>query len=416
MENKNKADLLFDYKAICEAIFNHSTEAIVIADERADILHANPTALRLFGYTLSELINKNVSTLVPHEYKGVHEKHVHKYSNNPHPRPMAGGMELFGLTKSGKKIPISASLSPAVVNGQQITIALIIDITELKDSKDKLKSLNLELEKKVHDRTRELASMINKLENANTELESTQKELESALEKEKELNELKTRFVSMASHEFRTPLSTILSSVSLLKKYGTDEKFNDKRNKHYDRVSSNVRNLTNILNDFLSLDKLQDGNITCYPTSFDLKALCLDSIDELEEQLKENQTISLQFTGDPMVKLDKNLLKNSFLNLLSNAIKYSEKDIVFIVDATEHEINIYVRDQGIGIPEEDKPHMFERFFRAKNVTNIQGTGLGLTIVKRYLDLMNGSIQFESEYEKGTEFIITFPRTFSNYNH
>lgn len=410
MKNKEKADLLFDYKAICEAIFNHSTEAIIIANERADILHANPTALRLFEYELNELINHNIGLLVPHEYRGAHQKHVHKFTDNPHPRSMANGMDLFGLTKSGKKIPISASLSPALVNGQKITITLIIDITELKDSKDKLKSLNQELEKKVHDRTRELASMINKLENANTELESTHKELESALEKEKELNELKTRFVSMASHEFRTPLSTILSSVSLLKKYGADEKFNEKRLKHYERVSSNVRSLTNILNDFLSLDKLQDGNITCYPTTFDLKELCLDSIDELDEQLKENQKINLQFSGNPLVKLDKNLLKNSFLNLLSNAIKYSEKEIFFTVDATEYTINIRVKDQGIGIPEDDKQHMFERFFRAKNVINIQGTGLGLTIVKRYLDLMNGSMTFESEYEKGTEFIVTLPRT------
>ncbi len=416
MGNTVKADLLFDYKAICEAIFNHSTEAIIIADEKADVLHANPTALKLFEYSLNELINQNVSTLVPHEYKGVHEKHVHQYSANPHPRSMAEGMELFGLTKSGKKIPISASLSPAVVNGKKITIALIIDISELKDSKDKLKLLNLELEKKVHDRTRELASMINKLENANTELESTQKELEAALEKEKELNELKTRFVSMASHEFRTPLSTILSSISLLKKYGTDAKFDDKRSKHYDRVSSNVRSLTNILNDFLSLDKLQNGNITCYPTHFNLKELCLDSIDELEEQLKEQQIINFRFSGAPMVCLDENLLKNSFLNLLSNAIKYSEKDIHFTVDAVGEEINISVKDQGIGIPDEDKPHMFERFFRAKNVTNIQGTGLGLTIVKRYIDLMDGSIKFKSEYEIGTEFIIMLPRKLSENNY
>ena len=364
----------------------------------------------MFGYTLEELYGQNVSLLVPHEYRGVHENHVHKYSNNPHPRSMAEGMELFGLSKTGNKIPISASLSPAIINDQKITIALIIDISELKESKDKLKQLNQELEKKVQDRTRELASMINKLENTNTELENTQKDLESALEKEKELNELKTRFVSMASHEFRTPLSTILSSVSLLKKYGTDSKFDEKREKHYERVSSNVRNLTNILNDFLSLDKLQAGNITCSPSPFDLNSLCKDIIDELESQLKDNQKIRLDFKGDKQVILDQNLLKNSCLNLLSNAIKYSEKDIFFSVNEDGNDLIIKVKDQGIGIPEEDKQHMFERFFRAKNVTNIQGTGLGLTIVKRYLDLMSGTISFESNYGEGTTFIITLPRS------
>lgn len=412
MSDIGQKDLLFDHRAICEAIFNYSVEAIVIVNKKAEVLHANPTACTLFGYTLNELLGSNVSVLIPQQYRSVHNKHVKGYNHNPHARNMASGASLSGLKKNGDEFPINASLSPAKVNNTDVTIALIIDITEQKESKDKLKQLNVDLEIKVEERTRELGLLVNRLENANNDLRLAQKEIEQALVKEKQLNELKSRFVSMASHEFRTPLSTILSSTSILEKYGTNPEFDEKRDKHYNRIKSNVRALTGILNDFLSLDKLQEGKTECNITNFSLTDMAANVIEEQKELKKSGQEFKYSHSGIETVNLDANIIKNCFNNLLSNAIKYSseKKNIYLSTSVNGNEIIIIVKDEGIGIPEEEQEHMFERFFRAKNVTNIQGTGLGLTIVKRYVELLKGTISFESIYMKGTTFTIKIPNT------
>lgn len=412
MSDINKVDLLFDHRAICEAIFNYSVEAIVIVNKQGEVIHANPTACSLFGYSIGELVGNNVSVLIPQQYRNVHDKHVKGYQKDPHARSMADGGSLFGLKKDGSEFPINASLSPAKVDDTEVTVALIIDITEQKESKDKLKTLNAELEQKVEERTRELATLVNRLENANTNLREAQKEIEQALVKEKQLNELKSRFVSMASHEFRTPLSTILSSTSILEKYGNNPELDEKRDKHYNRIKSNVRALTNILNDFLSLDKLQEGGTECQYIEFDLQELVQNMLDEQEEQKKSGQTLIYEHTGETKVVSDSNIIKNCLNNLLSNAIKYSsdKKSVYLTTNVSSSTISLIVRDEGIGIPEEEQEHMFERFFRAKNVTNIQGTGLGLTIVKRYVELLNGTIDFTSAYMKGTTFTIKIPNT------
>ncbi len=405
------SNLLFDHREICEAIFNHSAEAILLIDEDSTIVHANPTALNLFKYQFDELIDRPINALIPKKYHGIHGSHVKRYNDDPMPRNMAEGMELHGLRKDHSTFPLNISLSPTQIQGKRIIAALVIDISEQVDAKNKLKKLNQELEQKVDLRTRELATMVNRLENANKDLRKAEEEVRQALEAEKQLNELKSRFVSMASHEFRTPLSTILTSVSLIEKYGIDENFNEKRNKHYQRIKSNVRNLTSILNDFLSLDKLQEGRVETLITSFDLDETAREIIEDLDQQLKKGQTIVYTFTGDHYVLSDKNLVKNIIINLMSNAIKYSQenKQIEFTIKASD-KIIIAIKDHGIGIPKEEQVHLFGRFFRAKNATAIQGTGLGLTIVKRYADLLNGNIEFESEYMVGSRFVVTLPNT------
>lgn len=413
MDEAGKKKLL-DTLQVSEAIFKYSAEAIVIVDEEGIIMMANPNALELFGYTDEELIGQPVDMLVPDKIKGVHKHHVNSYNVDPKPRAMAAGMELFARRKSGKLIPINISLSPVNVNGKKFTIALVIDISEIKESKQKLHSLNQELELKVLDRTRELAEMVNKLETTNKQLKQAEEEARVSLEKEKELNELKSRFVSMASHEFRTPLSSILSSTVLLEKYGTDEKFNERRDKHMKRIKSNVRNLTVILNDFLSLDKLQENKITCYPESFNLKELLFELMEDLSDIIKKGQQLNIDYTGDEMVCQDKNMMRNICLNLVSNAIKYSaEEKPIQIMANVGKSLSLHVIDKGVGIPQDEQNHMFERFFRAKNVLNVEGTGLGLTIVKKYLELMGGTIDFRSEYMVGTTFMIDMPVNYSN---
>lgn len=243
-----------------------------------------------------------------------------------------------------------------------------------------------------------------------TEQKQAEQDMVNALTKERELNELKSRFVSMASHEFRTPLATVLSSVNLVTRYAENGNM-EGVNKHVGRIRSSVQNLTSILNDFLSLEKLEQGKVECRPEEFDLCELIENVRDQIESMAKLGQQLDLKFDGSGTVSLDPQLLRNIMLNLLSNAIKYSPEhsDICLTIKLSETQVGICVSDQGMGIPEAEQQHLFERFFRAKNATNIQGTGLGLNIVHKHVTLMNGSISFDSRMGEGTTFAITLPR-------
>lgn len=236
-------------------------------------------------------------------------------------------------------------------------------------------------------------------------------DMRQALVKEQELGELKSRFVSMASHEFRTPLSTVLSSANLLEKYLDMEDSLERQTKHIRRIRSSVRNLTNILNDFLSLDKLEEGKIETHPSTWSVVELTRDIIEELSDYRKEGQKIIHEHKSPKEeVFLDQNVIRNILINLLSNAMKYSSQgDEVEVRTAVKRSrLHLEVQDHGIGIPVEEQKHMFERFFRAGNAVNLDGTGLGLNIVHKYLELMGGKITFESEEGKGTNFIVVVP--------
>ena len=218
---------------------------------------------------------------------------------------------------------------------------------------------------------------------------------------------MKSRFVTMASHEFRTPLSTILSSISLVNKYNEGD---EKISKHVHRIKSAVTNMTLILNDFLSAEKLDEGKVFLRKENLNLQILVNEILNEINGILKSGQSVNYVHEGTRDAYIDKQMTRNILLNLISNAIKFSpeNKTIQITTKVTETQVFIEVSDQGIGIPAEEQEHMFERFFRAKNVTNIQGTGLGLNIVAKYLETMNGKINFTSELNKGTTFTITIP--------
>ena len=293
------------------------------------------------------------------------------------------------------------SLGHYMIDEEPYVITFIIDITKrmetentLRRQKEEVEKVNLEIEK------------LNEALEQKVE-ERTQK-LTEALSKERELSDLKSRFVSMASHEFRTPLSTILSSVSLIGKY-TESTEQDKRDKHILRIRSAVSNLTDILNEFLSLGKIEEGKVQLHFTDFNLKEQLQLILSEIYPILKEHQQIRYVHEGNTHANLDLSLIRNIIINLVSNAIKFSPAQSIIDVNSLvdkEHVV-ITVKDEGLGIPEEDKKHLFERFFRANNVTNIQGTGLGLHIVSKYVELMGGTISVDSELEKGTLFTLKF---------
>lgn len=235
-------------------------------------------------------------------------------------------------------------------------------------------------------------------------------ELYQALDREKEMNELKSRFVSMASHEFRTPLSVVLSSTSLIEQYAGPEAKDDKIIKHVNRIKSSVKNLNSILNDFLSLDKLEQGNVEIDIETFDLKDFMNEVVEDVLPLQKKGQQINMSHAGDSQVNLDLKKLRYIMVNLISNSIKYSAEDTAIYLSSENRngKITITLKDHGIGIPAEEQKHMFNKFFRANNTGNVQGTGLGLTIVKRYIELMNGQIDFTSKVGEGTTFNIELP--------
>ncbi|MEO6406065.1 MAG: PAS domain-containing sensor histidine kinase [Ferruginibacter sp.] len=398
-----------------EALFEYASMGILVANSSGIILMANNFLLSQFGYSSDEVVEKPVELLIPQRYNSVHHRHRDNYIQHPENRPMGVGRDLFATKKDGSEFPVEVSLSHFETSEGRFVIAFVIDITKRKEVENaiilqkeqlaqnnlKIEELNDELEKKVEIRT-------SQLENAMKQIEASRDELTKALSKEKVLSDLKSRFVSMASHEFRTPLSTILSSASLLAKY-TEADEQEKRNRHIGRIKSSVNNLVSILDDFLSLGKIEDGKIVARAEQLDVKLFIQNLVTESQNLIKPQQQVSYVHEGGDMFESDSSFLRNILLNLISNAIKFSAEDgRIFIKSAIENStFTLTVSDEGIGISEEDQEHLFERFFRATNATNIQGTGLGLHIVSKYAELMNGKIQWQSELEKGTTFIITF---------
>ena len=329
---------------------------------------------------------------------------------------MGQNRDLLAGRKDGSTFPVEVSLSTYVQNNERYVIAFIIDITLRKETErdmilqqqklekvtDQMRLLNADLEIKVEQRTIILKEALQRLE-------ESQNELNLALDKEKQLNEIKGRFVSMASHEFRTPLSTVLSSASLIEKYTTSDD-QEKRSRHIEKIKNSVKHLNNLLEDFLSLGKLEEGKIGIHLHEFNLEELIRDTMEEMNPMLKTGQTITYKNSCQKIINSDKNLIRNILFNLISNAIKFSDNSRpIHIVSQLKDNITcISIQDEGMGISEEDKEHLFSSFFRGRNVTNIQGTGLGLHIVKRYVDLLGGSITMESALGKGTKITFSIP--------
>ncbi|MGB4845200.1 MAG: PAS domain-containing sensor histidine kinase [Ferruginibacter sp.] len=401
-----------------EALFQHASMGILVANSNAEILLVNHFLLKQFGYKKEEeLVGQKIETLIPSRYHSKHVHHRDSYTKDPQPRPMGVGKDLFAVKKDGSEFPVEISLSNYSMGDKSYTIAFVSDITirkefensiqqhqeKLNETNKKIEELNNELEQKVEIRTVEL-------QNALTALEISKDELTKALSKEKELSDLKSRFVSMASHEFRTPLSTILSSASLVAKY-TEGEEQEKRNKHIHRIKSSVNNLTSLLNEFLSIGKIEDGKIMANNIDFNMKEMIAALCSEMEGIAKNDQQFLYEHKGEENIFSDPSLLRNVVTNLLSNAIKFSPEGSTIEVktSVTKTKIVLHIKDNGIGISAEDQVHLFERFFRGANVTNIQGTGLGLHIVGKYIELLDGRIEFKSELEKGTAFIISLKR-------
>lgn len=398
------------------SLFENATEGIILTDSSGNIVMVNPAAEKIFGYIKGELEGQPIEILIPDKFKPHHHELRDGFYQKPSNRSMGHGRDLFGKRKDDTHMPVEVSLSHYRRGEEIYVIAFVVDITQRKEIEnsmlkqkaelekitEKIRQLNAELEIKVEERTLILKEALQKLE-------QSQQELSEALDKEKQLNEIKSRFVSMASHEFRTPLTTVLSSASLLSKYTTTED-QQKREKHIGRIRNSVNNLNDILEDFLSLGKLNEGKIDKKVEKVDIQQMTEEVAEEMKTQLKRDQRIYLEFSDNCRAITDRKLFRNVLINLLSNAIKFSDegKPICVRGSVVKNKIIIDVIDEGIGISDEDQQLLFSSFFRGSNATNIQGTGLGLHIVKRYVDLLGGEVKVQSELNKGTTITFGIP--------
>ena len=424
-------------------------DAIVVIDKKGIIQLCNDKLEQILGYVPSDVIGKNVNILMEGPMAAQHDSFLSAEEKSM--RIIGKDREIFGIHKNGSKVQLIINISQFEDGGQTYYTGILRNYSNQPNSnevlkkneelQEALKKKDLQIEQTISDlyslylnakqveeqelreknrmlelTVKELNENKSKLEYEITErklaeerLLIIQDEINAALEKEKELNDIKSKFISMASHEFRTPLSTILSSTNLIQRYLTPEVL-EKTDKHINRIKSSVRNLTQILEDFLSLSKLEEGKFDKEKKELDIVDLINNCIEEVNVFAKKDQKFVFeQQISNPIIISNVQSLRNVFINLLSNAVKYSFEGSNIYINLWQDKDEFFasVRDEGIGIPKEQKVYLFERFFRADNAINIQGTGLGLFIVRKYLDNLNGTIDFDSEEGVGTKFTISF---------
>jgi PAS domain S-box-containing protein len=352
-----------------DRIITSMADALLVTTASGIIKTVNQAAQNLFKYSQEELLSQPISMLITDEASL--QKITSLYASGS--GEFLKDLEVVCQTKTGETITVGFSCSAIEtdIEGLQNFVYIGRDITERKRAE---------------------AEMI------------------KAIEHEKELRELKSRFISMASHEFRNPMTSILSSIELLEIYG-DVWTGEKKLKHYERTKAAVKRMTELLEDVLLVSKAEAGKLEFNPTPLLLKDFCTNLVEEIQLSINEKHKINFVYSGQcNKVCMDEKLLLHILINLLTNAIKYSPQNttVHFGCYCEDKEVTFEVQDEGIGIPPEDQQRLFESFHRAKNVGNIPGTGLGLAIVQKSVELHGGKITLESEVGVGTTFRVTLP--------
>ena len=399
---------------VFNVLFEAVSEGVIVVDKDQKIVATNKSSENMFGYPKEELLGQQLNILIPQEYHAGHGAHFEGFMKHKESRKMGRGRDLYGARKGGKIFPVEAGLNPLEIGGESFIMTLVIDISVRKRQELELLELNTELEKKVNERTNELSNTVEELKTVNIERDQeikkrieAQNKISSALKKEKELNELKTKFLSLVSHEFKTPLSGILTSAMLLSKYKLTEQ-QERRDKHIKTISDKVHYLNNILNDFLSIEKLETGKMNYKLNTFKLSKVVNEVVYNANMLLKDGQRINYPENIDEFsMHQDEKILELALSNLVHNAIKYSSENTIVDIDIKQDETytTFKIKDNGMGIPVKDQKSIFNRYFRAENALLVQGTGIGLNIVKSHLENLGGSISFVSEENKGSVFTI-----------
>ncbi|WP_318345597.1 sensor histidine kinase [Flagellimonas baculiformis] len=361
-------------------IFEESLNEIYVFDAETYVfINVNRGAQLNLGYSHEELCQMSVLDIKTKVTKTDFESMLSPLLNKKREKVI---FEAEHQRKDGSIYPVEVHLQMSSIGKRQVFVAIVLDITERKN-------YTHQLENKVEERT---------------------EQLREALKAEKKLNELKTKFLSLVSHEFKTPLTSILTSTSLLAKY-TETEQQDKRDKHINTIKSKVKYLDNILTDFLSIERLDSGKVNYNITTFPLSKLVNEVIYDSNTLLKEGQRIRYPDNIEGInVDFDEKIMFLALSNLVHNAIKYSQErtEIELRVSSGDHWIYIHIVDKGFGIPEEDQPFVFDRYFRASNVLTIQGTGIGLNIVQQHIRNLGANLTFESKPGEGSTFTLHIP--------
>jgi PAS domain S-box-containing protein len=391
-------------------LFEGASEGIVVVNSKQVIVATNASARLIFGYEDHELEGKSLEILIPMRFHKAHDGHFNKFLENSGKREMGVGRDLYGLRKDGAQIPVEAGLNPFYLHGHRYVMALVTDITVRKQYENQILELNENLEEKIKQRTQILRKAVSKLKKEVQLRIEAEEGVHVALKKEQDLNELKTKFLSLVSHEFKTPLAVISTSATLAGKY-TDADEQEKREKHLATIKNKVKYLNNIIDDFLSIERLDTGKTNYNITSFSLNTLINQVIEDVAMLLKQGQTVACdEIPVDFHIRFDEKVMELVMSNLLYNAIKYSgeESTVEIKIEVGQDQLQIHVIDQGIGIPEKEQEFIFNRYFRAENALLNAGTGIGLNIVKNHLKNLGGSISFFSKLNNGSTFSITIP--------
>lgn len=386
------------------------SEGIIVVNREQLIVATNNSANEMFGYSNGALIGKPLNTLIPQKFHHNHGNHFTGFMQKSNKRQMGQGRDLFGMRKNGEEFPVEAGLNPFDVDGVTYVMALVIDITQRKQQERQISDLNSQLEAKIELRTKELNDIVLELRGEVNLRKEAESKAKMALKKERELNDLKTKFLSLVSHEFKTPLSSILTSATLISKYQLSDQ-QPKRDKHLDTIKNKVKYLDTILTDFLSVERLESGKVNYKFTTFPLSKLVNEVIYDANMLLKTGQNIRYPDNiDDVIIDFDEKILELILSNLIHNAIKYSPEysPIDIQVEHNKKMVTLKVIDQGMGIPKEEQKYIFNRYFRAENALLTQGTGIGLNIVKGHLENLGGSIEFTSEENMGSTFSIQLP--------
>ena len=394
------------FKLLSEAV----SEGIIIVNSRQEITASNAPANAMFGYEDDELVGKPLHVLIPTNYHKNHKGHFSGFMGQFESRQMGHGRDLYGIRKDGMQFPVEAGLNPFVIYGEKYVMALVSDISIRKEQEKQIVDLNESLEQKIVVRTEQLEKSILELKEEAIKRKEAENKMKESLRKERELNELKTKFLSLVSHEFKTPLSGILSSTSLLAKY-TETEQQEKRDKHIHTIKSKVKYLDNILNDFLSVERLESGKVNYKFSKFPLSKVLNEVVYDANMMLKDGQKINYPQNIDEInINFDEKILELIFTNLIGNAIKYSAENTIIDIRVRDNKKYLVVEfeDNGMGIPDKEQKYIFNRYFRAENALLNQGTGIGLNIVKSHLESLGGVISFKSKENAGSTFTLKIP--------
>ncbi len=408
-------------KIVFETLFEAISEAVVVVDEFQKIKIVNSSCENIYGYDKGELLEEPLEILIPKKHKKKYISYFESFFNSKKKRQMGEDYDLYALNKNNSIFPVEMGLNPFEIQGKHYVMILIVDITVRKQKSLEIIRLNTKLENIVKERTRSLSNTVGKLEKMNQQLdEENKKRIEAenkaqiTLKKERNLNELQTKFLSMVSHEFKTPLTGISVSTMLLQKYSLTNQ-QKKREKYISIINSKVHYLNGILNNFLSIEKLEKKEIRYDITTFFIKDVIDEVINGANLLIKEGQKIiCISNFENVSISQDQRIIELTLSNLISNAIKYSLANTTIFIAVGQDKTNTTIRiiDKGFGIPEKDQKNIFKRYFRAENVLLIEGTGIGLNIIKTHLENLGGKLDFKSKHNVGTTFIVTIPNKFS----